>query len=315
MKVLRSKKSIPAEFITTHLKTNGDVKLIYVPGIYKGKEDHDMIMKFPGKKLKAVTLSYDDGVRDDIRLVETMAKYGLRGTFNLNSGIFSKKSGERRLTADEAADLYEKNGMEIAAHGLFHRFPTQLDSNLCTYEMLKDRENLEALTGGIIRGFAYAYGNYNDDVVRVLGDCGYAYARTTVSTEKFDIPMDWLRMPATCHHRNPRLPELVNEFLKSDVDIPDWRKKPSLFYLWGHSYEFSDNNNWEIIERFGDTVGGRDDVWYATNIEIYDYVTAYRRLHYSCDAKTVMNPTSATIHLYENGEDYTVHPGETIKIK
>jgi len=272
-----------------------------------------MIMKFPGGTLKAVTLSYDDGVRDDIRLVETMVKYGLKGTFNVNTGSFGKEPGQRRLMRDEAYKLYTDNGMEIAAHGLYHRHPAWLSAPVNTYEMLKDRENLEELTGGIIRGLAYAYGNYSDEVVEVLRHCGYAYARTTVSTEKFDIPTDWLRMPATCHHRNPRLMELAQAFLESD-NQPNYRKKPNLFYLWGHSYEFSDNNNWEIIEEFGKLVGGRNDVWYATNIEIYDYVTSFNSLRYSCDAKTVMNPTCTKLFAYKNGKDYIINPGETIKI-
>lgn len=39
-----------------------------------------------GKK-KAVTFSFDDGVTQDIRLIEIFNKYGLKGTFNLNSGF------------------------------------------------------------------------------------------------------------------------------------------------------------------------------------------------------------------------------------
>ena len=36
-------------------------------------------------KLKAVTFSFDDGITQDIRLIELFNKYGLKGTFNLNS--------------------------------------------------------------------------------------------------------------------------------------------------------------------------------------------------------------------------------------
>lgn len=47
-------------------------------------------MRFPGFKLKALTLSYDDGVRQDKRLIEIMQKHGLKGTFNINGGLFSE---------------------------------------------------------------------------------------------------------------------------------------------------------------------------------------------------------------------------------
>jgi len=88
-----------------------------------------------------------------------------------------------------------------------------------------------------------------------------------------------VRLPATCHHRNPRLMELAREFIqKQDV------RGPMLFYLWGHSYEFDydqPNNNWGVIEEFAEYMGGKDDIWYATNIEIYDYIAAYNQLIFS----------------------------------
>ncbi|MBO4732880.1 MAG: hypothetical protein J5662_00230 [Clostridia bacterium] len=36
-------------------------------------------------KRKAVTFSFDDGVSQDIRMIELLDKYGLKATFNLNS--------------------------------------------------------------------------------------------------------------------------------------------------------------------------------------------------------------------------------------
>ena len=48
-----------------------------------------IFMKFPGGRKKALTLSYDDGVEQDIRLIQIMKEYGLKGTFNLNSGLYA----------------------------------------------------------------------------------------------------------------------------------------------------------------------------------------------------------------------------------
>ena len=41
---------------------------------------------FPDGKRKAFTVSYDDGWPQDRRLIGLMNKYGIKGTFNLNSG-------------------------------------------------------------------------------------------------------------------------------------------------------------------------------------------------------------------------------------
>ena len=46
---------------------------------------------FPQGKPKALTLSYDDGVTQDERLIALMKKYGIRGTFNLNPGVMGHK--------------------------------------------------------------------------------------------------------------------------------------------------------------------------------------------------------------------------------
>ena len=57
--------------------------------------------------------------------------------------------------------------------------------------------------------------------------------------------------------------------------------------LWGHSYEFEADGNWDVIERFAAYTGNRDEIWYATNLELYDYMTAYDRLLFSADGSMV----------------------------
>ena len=48
-------------------------------------------VRWPGFLKKAVTLSYDDGVRQDKRLIQIMKQHGLKGTFNINSGCYAKE--------------------------------------------------------------------------------------------------------------------------------------------------------------------------------------------------------------------------------
>ena len=110
-----------------------------------------LIMRFPKGKAKALTLSYDDGVEQDIRLMDIMDKNGLKGTFNLNSGLFAPEGTtypegafHRRLTARQATETYAASGHEVAVHGLTHPFLERLPENLAMWELLKDRENLDA---------------------------------------------------------------------------------------------------------------------------------------------------------------------------
>ena len=87
-----------------------------------------------------------------------------------------------------------------------------------------------------------------------------------------------------------------------------------LFYLWGHSYEFDNNDNWQVIEEFAKKIGGREDIWYATNGEIYEYVTAYDNLRWSADGTLVHNPSSIDVYLDNHGKQVVVKSGETVKI-
>ena len=276
-----------------------------------------LFMRFPKGRAKALTFSYDDGVEQDIRLVEILNKHGMKGTFNLNSGLYAHDGKiypegqvHRRMTEKAITELYADGVHEVAVHSYTHPFLETLTPAVMAYEIIKDRETLEAQFGKIIRGMAYPMGTFSDTVVEVLKSCGIAYARTTVSTEKFDIPTDWLRMPATCHHNNPRLMELAEKFVTKEA-----KHHPKLFYLWGHSYEFEGNDNWNVIEEFAEYMGGReDDIWYATNIEIYDYIADYERLVYSVDGTIVNNPTARTLYFSLNGDIISIAPGETLKL-
>ena len=83
-----------------------------------------------------------------------------------------------------------------------------------------------------------------------------------------------------------------------------------MFYLWGHSFEFETGDNWEVIEEFAAFAGGHEDVWYATNIQLHDYVQAYRRLEFSVDGRQVYNPTVTELFFEKDGEMYSILPGE-----
>lgn len=275
-------------------------------------------MRFPDGKKKALTLSYDDGVEQDIRLISILKQYGLKGTFNLNSGCYPPKGTtyapgtiHRRMCEEQVTEVYRDSGMEVAVHGLTHPFLEQLPSNLCLAEVAKDRENLEKQFGTLVRGMAYPFGTYSDNVVEVLKQCGIAYSRTVISTGDFRIPSDWHRLTATCHHKDERLMGLAEKFVEEKKDS---RYGPWLFYLWGHSYEFESDNNWEVIEKFAQYTGGRDDIWYATNIEVYDYIEAYRKLIFSMDETRVSNPTALDLYFKLGEKEVCVPAGKTVEI-
>lgn len=279
-----------------------------MPGIY---------MRFPGGLPKALTLSYDDGVEEDIRLIEIMKKHGLKGTFNINSGMYPTEDHVwpegylyRRMPKSKAIATYKSSGMEIATHSVNHPHLAELPVNITMREIMDDRRNLEQDYGCIVRGHAYPFGSISDGVVTALKSCGIVYARKTGPTGNFTLPTEWHRWHPTCHHNHPQLMEFAQTFVEKVT-----RHTPLLFYVWGHSYEFTRDNNWERIEKFAEFMGGREDIWYATNIEIYDYIEAYRALQFSTDGKIIRNPSAMEVFFEIAEKPYSVNPGETLVLE
>ena len=223
---------------------------------------------------KAFTLSFDDGVTQDIRLVELMNRYGLKGTFNLNTGIQSEESsfvieGKKvcRMEQEGLSKLYA--GHEVASHGLTHAALPELDEAALAKEIGRDIENIEKYYGKRPVGFAYAYGACDDKTVTELRNQGIRYARTVEPSHNFYLQKDLLYLSPTCHYRDEKLWQLAKEFIEMK------EAKPALFYVWGHSYELDVHEEWQQLEEFFAYVSGHEDIYYGTNEECLAYLGAF----------------------------------------
>lgn len=267
----------------------------------------EMILRFPEFKTRAVTLSFDDGNCEDRRMVEILNRYGIKCTFNLNSGLI--EGCNYKVQFEEFKALYA--GHEIACHSYTHPHLNNLDLGGIAYQLIKDREKLEEVTGQIIEGFAYPFGLVETEgMIDCIRNCGIKYGRTTVSTYNFELPNDYLRWNPTCWQGETNLFELAETFFKPDDVKNPWRIKPLLFYIWGHSYEYGDN--WDSLERICEAVGKKDNVWYATNIEIIDYISAFRALRRSANGKIIYNPTQTDVFVAVEGKHILIEKGKTV---
>ncbi|UJF34825.1 polysaccharide deacetylase family protein [Paenibacillus hexagrammi] len=262
-----------------------------------------ILLCFPGGRHKALTLSYDDGNVADRRLIDIMNRYGVRGTFHLNSALLD--TGER-ISAQEVRSLYE--GHEVSAHTLTHPTIARCPREQIVHEIMEDRKRLEHLAGYTVRGMSYPNGSYDGRIKRMLPELGIEYSRIVGNSEQFDMPLDWLEWKATCHH-NTRLLHHAEDFINLHKT-----QYLYLMYVWGHSYEFDRDGNWELIEEFCRLAGGREDIWYATNIEIVDYMKAFECLKFSADFSFVYNPTAYSIWLRVDGRHVEVKSGEQVRL-
>lgn len=265
---------------------------------------HCCFNSWPNGKSKCLTMSYDDATVEDKRLVAIMNRHGLRGSFHLNGAIW----GGRRINLDEVAGVYA--GHEVSAHMANHPYPTLMSREGILDEMLNDRRILEKACGRLVRGMSYPFGDYDRRVIDLVRACGMEYARTVNAHKEFHLPKDWLEWHPTCHHNDCLA--LVDGFLR---ELPSWAADMRLFYVWGHSYEFPAANNWNLIEEFAEKVGGRNDVWYATNIEIVDYVNAIRAVRSSVDGTLLYNPSAISVWFAGEGRPAReLKSGETMNV-
>ncbi len=223
-------------------------------------------------KTKALTFSYDDAVTQDRRLIALFNKYGMKATFNLNSGLLGTPGSLVREEVTvahvkprpcEIARIYA--GHEIAAHTLTHpNLPSLLDEEVVR-QVEEDRKALSALAGYEVVGMAYPGGQrpmYDERVKGLIARrTGIRYARTTTSTHDFLPQSDLLEFkPSVYHHREwDEMFRLGEEFLRLRTD------EPRVYYVWGHAYEFDIADTWDRFEEFLRLMAGRSDIAYLTN--------------------------------------------------
>lgn len=218
-------------------------------------------------KFKAITFSFDDGNLDDKPLVEIMNKYGIKGTFNLNSGLLTENTPwnfkglkqVRHINFCDYDGLYD--GHEIAAHSYTHPDLTKLSRNDIFNQIALDKKLLEFLFSRKIEGFAYPMGTYNEEIGDVLAENGILYGRTVKPTYNFELPKQPLFWHPTCHFLDERVEELAKEF----AAIKD---QTAVLYIWGHSYELIEDKDYERFENLCKFLSGIEDAELLTNIEI-----------------------------------------------
>ena len=225
-------------------------------------------------KMKAVTFSYDDGTTQDARLVEIFNKYGLKATFNINSGLCDTANllyrddvtvAHVRPRACEIAKIYE--GHEVAAHTLTHPALKNCDDDEVIRQVQNDVEALSELVGYKVVGMAYpgSKTSFDDRVVDLIkNNTDIRYARTANSSYSFDLQTDLYRFVPTAHHHADfdRIFDLAKEFIELKTDTP------KIFYIWGHSFEFDIHNTWQRFDDFCKLISGHDDIFYGTNREV-----------------------------------------------
>ena len=257
---------------------------------------------FPEGRPKALTLSYDDGNEADRRLVDIFNRHHLKATFHLNSALMGTPG---RIPAADIRDLYQ--GHEISCHAATHPFLERLAPGETMREIWNDRLALEDLAGYPVTGMSYPFGTYNAQVIDLARSAGIVYSRTTQATQRFALPDNYLAWHPSCHHR---------DMLKLAPAFLDTKYAYSVLYVWGHSFEFDRNDNWQDMEQFAELIADRPDIWYVTNIDLYRYDQAVKAIAVSANGRLLHNPSALTVWFRERDTNQirSIQPGQTLAL-
>lgn len=182
--------------------------------------------------------SWDDGRREDLKIVQLLKKYELPGIF------FLPNNGD--LTEDEIRELGKD--FEIGGHTVNHPNDMKvLDDSQIHSEVSGNKMWLEGILGYEIDWFCYPRGRYDERVIDALKVHGFKYARTTI-VNKLSTFKDPYRIDTAIH-----------AYQRSEYDGVDWvehgkrllqkaKDNNGIFHLWGHSWEIDKNDQWSKIE-------------------------------------------------------------------
>jgi peptidoglycan/xylan/chitin deacetylase (PgdA/CDA1 family) len=227
-----------------------------------------------------VTTSWDDGHKLDLKLAKLLKKYSIKGTFYISPEDHEYQKTDL-LSQSEIKNL--SKDFEIGAHTLTHPHLSKIPLVQAAYEIRESKKYLEKVVGSKIVSFCYPYGDYNQEVVKLVKENDFKLARTIkrFSFEKHTKPFEMATSFHTYQHYSeiPKIFSLtkinvlkLNRYANwenSAMDLFDYAcKTSSLFHLWGHAIEFEKFKEWDKFERLLSYISKRKDVSYKTNGEL-----------------------------------------------
>ena len=193
---------------------------------------------------KIFLISFDDGTVWDRRFVELLNKYGMKATFNLNSGLedfvwyYEDRFPVRRQILSETLDLYR--GHEVASHSLHHHWLNTLTPPQLSREVGEDCSALKELFGLAEIGFGVPFTACGEREVKIIKKY-VRYIRLSAFSDSFAPPADPYHIPIHGLYNQPDIREKIAAFAQNSLPV-------SLFVMAGHSYELEVLDHWGYME-------------------------------------------------------------------
>ena len=204
--------------------------------------------------MKSFVFAIDDGTIFDKKVIAIFNKYGIKATFNLNSGLqdfvwFKDWLEVRRLKLEENKSIYE--GHEVASHSLTHPFLTSLSDEDVYREVKEDVDNLKNIFKRDITSFSFPFDGYDERTISIIKNTGITHIILPSIDDSFRYPVDTCHIKVTSWNIDDAL-EKVQGFIKD--------KQAEIFIYLSHSYDYEFDNNYDKLEELCKIVSGNKDI-------------------------------------------------------
>lgn len=195
------------------------------------------------KKIQIIT-SWDDGRRQDLRLVELLKQHRIPAIFYIPVKV-------KELTDNEVREISRNPLFEIGAHTMTHPKEIQLlDRREATREIRDSKTELERITGKPVTKFCYPRGRFSIETKDIVREAGFELGRTVKGLNIKFAENPYETNPSIHVHAEHQIykKRTWHEVAKELFDKV--LAEGGRFEMWGHSWEIEKYNQWEFFEDF-----------------------------------------------------------------
>jgi peptidoglycan/xylan/chitin deacetylase (PgdA/CDA1 family) len=135
------------------------------------------INKYMSHNTDTLSITIDDGYKDNLDAIEILNKYNVPFTLYVTSNTLDT---EGYLSAEDIKSLSSLTNCEIGSHSYDHVKLDTISNDKILYQLSESKKILEGITGTKISGISYPHGSYNEYTLSILKSIGYEYASSSI---------------------------------------------------------------------------------------------------------------------------------------
>lgn len=233
-----------------------------------------------------ITFSIDDGHPADLRTLELLQKYALKGTF------YVPAKHERPLMTRSQLQFLARHS-ELGGHTLNHFRLTSLPDSQVWTELDGCKKWLEDVAGYRVNSFCYPCGKFNQRIAALVKKAGFLGARTCMFNLTGFPASPFIWGVSTHAFPHSRIVQFRHALLEGNMEgawnfisifkgLTDWEaqflctldyvsRTGGVAHLFLHSWEIEERGEWDKLERLFRAIREYKSLTRMTNGELFRF--------------------------------------------